>query len=464
MSQVAIRRRAPIHPFSHQALNRVLEPEDWTRFDLYAPRIRAVDTIVLPTLSPSSIYCLREGLARRNPARPLLPGVQRLSVQHPLRYQEQLDLGELLIDSTNLRIVQLSFAMYFKEHLSLVATGFCRQLVQARKTLEILEADLGGSDVVRNGVADLLADAPRLHGVTLSAGCQHPVILDALARLPALKKLDLQGWTIYDTDDPTIPATHGHGQSDHDFFPELKVVVGKPGLAATVASLAHRSSPAVHIRATIGQTRIFGPSSSVSLNINPAFASLITEVHLTVGLSTRDGPSTPILEKLLECSNLVTLDVRGCIRNVELETMITRGWPRLESLAWRSTSPRTIHHNQGVSLVTLALLSQKCPALRALDIPVETSTHLQAPADFRRWTRMTVLAVGQWLPLLWDSDKLVEVVHAVGPASATSVRSWVEVPCYRGSPTDALMLGVWERVLMEVDAKVGGGCLTLVPV
>lgn len=344
--------------------------------------------------------------------------------------------------------------------VDLAAATLCRSLREKAPSLQHLHLRLPSHPAIQDELARTIDAMPTLQCIKIHGSCESLTVLNAISRLPNLRRLYLPEWKLERLHpapgaDPVLSIPSSASTS-------LEVIVAEDTIAwATISDIAIGSRP--RIRTWTPRSHLAYPEMASLLSIvrHANFALTLTSVDLC-GPHGLQGPDTrwddvpQVITPLLGCTSLSSLRVRGFAVTEDLENLKSAKWPFLDVLVWQNGISPT---ETGVTMTTLAALSTACPSLSHLDLPLimpRKDTPLKASSSPGTLENLRRLILSQWLPYSskHDLQALVDFMDRLGPRR--TAKDWISgVVNHHRSLRCRHLRQLWQGVVTELDYRRG---------
>lgn len=453
-------------------MKRPLAPSEWTRFLYYSQRIRRLDLKrPLPTVLDTKRGFLRHSVDTLQLSIPSFAGVfsqlQHMDAIFNVPPPPNIIHGFTILIPPHLPSLVLRWqsplragqmCLPFPHRCNAVARLLCVMIGDG--TLWCL--DLRGATLPPDVLPGLVDDGrlAMLESVSLDGISNGPQALLALGclQLPHLQRIKLNGWDPvgrYKLDgwDPTgFPVTVGM-----ELFPLLEEIeVDRLTVAAAILDLKRQNagvrSICIEQGWELGAVRAIGDEERVGY---AAFLRHLPSYRLLQSFILKLSDITPqvaeVFMALRKARSLRVLELMECGHPTGHAFMFTSAqWPLIRKLALK---PAFISGTRAqATLQDFVLLTQGCPELEYLDIPIAI-TPQPDPLPCRALQRLSWLTVDQWEMGNDLGDCLGGTVQAllkVKPDGKGLTGEWIGG---HGGSGDFLPLW-WKMILREMDAVI----------
>lgn len=460
-----------------QDITRILHPDNWDRFDLYATWIHSISIMSPLRLSGRSLPNLSASIALR-PEGHILPVLECLSIDSTLRQRvHSLQAMACLLNSQPDNIVrrlEIRLAGNLPQPMDVGTSGYLNSLLAAlssgyfqRLTRLSLRHAAGpltpeaDERAMRDTLGLAISRTPSLSDVALGSGWQYLAVLKALSCLPALSKLALCNWSTHGMQVYAVETSQCSGSEPSRRFPNLETLrVSEEVIRLLLPSLTVQflgDQLITHLPSTSHIQPLRSLDLTYDIDLEPdlhrlqpcgqrtAVIHLISYFHKTLeDLSISLTCSSPFdivsfLAPITSCALLRHLDVWGFLAIGYPQTLdpLIDHFPLLETLRWEpgdvdgDTTP-------SLGLDSLSALSIKCPRLSHIRIPLDAGGATPGGLQYRPLVNIEVLDVEGWTIKAGDVERLSHMLLTLGPSSLSFSR-WI-----RGVPENGL---VWSEAL-----------------
>lgn len=422
--------------------NRSLMPDEWNRWDIYAPHVRQLRLTSwgAPILDHSTLRYLYTSLANKDAHSVLLPRLRTLSLTLNTLRPLEADFISLFL-GPKLKDVELGcvdgfvpsepsekddagFSLFTKHLLNSATLG----------SLTHFTVSFPGTSSIREDLSRILEKIPSLLDLRLG-GCDlvDDNVLHTVGQLPNLERFhhiysELQRFT----------------HPRQVCFPSIKFLnVPSDILLWSITGCSPHVLNDLEVELDTSVGGDFDPWLELidTTHIWQTCYHALRTVEIRV-VSTRPQV-VAVIGPLLGCAQLEALTVDAEEGDYDIDRLsAARSWANLTTLACSRVAS-----GQGVSLETLAVLSQYCPSLFSLKVPVDAAATVDfLENDVTRFRSLGDMYVSDWIMPPGDLRAVIETLKALGPVS--SMRT--QIPWSIWLPFgESVALKQWLTVLEE---------------